>query len=102
MAEKKVNLNIFAKTETLPGQETEAGPDISDLDAGVIHASGVGLKTGELAALNDIADKLGIARNALMRFAIRWFIYNYRAGVIDMTRFVEQPPPPKKVLRMPK
>jgi hypothetical protein len=100
MADKKFNLNIFAKTETLPGQETEAGPDISDLDDGVIRASGVGLKNGELTALNEIAGKLGIARNALMRFAIRWFIYNYRAGQIDLTRFIEQPPPPKKTLRM--
>jgi hypothetical protein len=86
MADKK--LNLFAKTE-------------GDLDAGVIKTTGVGLREGEIAAIDDIAASLEINRNALMRFAIRWFLLEYRAGRVDLGAYIEQPPPPKKTLRLP-
>jgi hypothetical protein len=88
--------NIFAKTE--PG---EAPGDHSDLDAGNIRSTGVGLRAGEIAALDAIGEPLGLARNALIRFAVRRFLIEYRAGKVDLGQFIEEPPPPKKSLRMP-
>lgn len=41
---------------------------------------GVGLKGSEVAALDDIAAELGIKRNAVMRYALAWFVREYRAG----------------------
>lgn len=45
---------------------------------------GVGLKASEVAALDDIAAELGIARNAIMRFAIRYFLAEYEAGRVTL------------------
>lgn len=85
---KKSGLNLFSKTE-------------GDLDAGNIKAIGLGLREGEIAALDDIAAELDIPRNQLLRFAVRLFLLDYRAGKIDLQEYIEQPPPPKKSLRLP-
>ena len=90
--------NIFARTEP---DATTAAVDTSDLDKGNIKATGVGLTLGELAAVQAIADELQLARNAVMRYAIRWFIREYRAGKIDLVKNIHEPPPPKKKLSMP-
>lgn len=58
-----------------------------DLDAGVIRAMGVGLKTGEAEALADIAKRHGTTRNALARIAIRYFLREVIAGRVDVDRF---------------
>jgi len=92
--------DLFRKTET--AHQAEQPPaDNSDLDLGNIKATGIGLRAGELAALDSIAGRLGVARNALMRALIRWALIEYRAGRLDLAGNVEQPPPPKKRLRMP-
>lgn len=85
-----------------PQAEQPAPPaDNSDLDKGNIKPTGIGLRAGEIAALSAIAGRLGVARNALMRAFIRWAILEYRAGRLDLADNIEQPPPPKKRLRMP-
>lgn len=89
--------DLFKKTEQDPGEV-----DISDLEKGNIRSTGVGLREGEIMALDAIGDSLGgIARNALIRFAVRRFLIGYRAGLIDLSEYVEEPPPPKKQLRLP-
>lgn len=89
MARKSPRLsNLFARTE-------------GDLDAGNIKPIGVGLREGEIAALEDIAGSLDIPRNQILRFAIRHFLIDYQAGKIDLAEYIEQPPPPKKTLRLP-
>jgi hypothetical protein len=90
--------NIFARTEP---DATTAVVDTSDLDQGNIRAVGVGLTGGEMAAVQAIADSLGLARNAVLRYAVRWFVLQYRAGRIDLAKSVQEPPPPKKKLSMP-
>lgn len=98
MAKKQTGLeDLFKKTEARPA----GGVDLSDLDRGNIKATGVGLKEGEIAALDAIAESLNLARNALMRFAVRWFLMEYRAGRVDPGEYLEEPPPPKKTLRLP-
>ena len=52
--------------------------------------------------MTQIAARYGVARNSLLRFAIHYFILEYRAGKVDLTGMVEAPPPPKKKLNMPK
>ena len=57
---------------------------------GRIMSTGVGLKESEIEALNDIAKHTGIARNSLMRFAVRYFIKRYNRGEIDVMNYVEE------------
>lgn len=61
----------------------------------------VGLKESEVELLNNIAADYGIARNAVMRWALRWFLQEHEAGRISLASDVEEPPPPKRKLNMP-
>ena len=70
--------------------------DISDLDRGNIQSTGVGLRKGEIETLDAIGKSLGgISRNALIRFAVRSFLLDYRAGNVDLSSYVKEPEPPK-------
>lgn len=96
----KPKLSVFNRTEAT----TPAGApiDLSDLDNGNIRQTGVGLREGEIAALEEIGAELGgVSRNALLRYAARLLIHEYRVGRLDLARDVDTPPPPKKRLKMP-
>ena len=96
MAKKRANLdNIFKSTE--PGNMTT--PDVVPATGRTISV-GVGLKEGEVAMLDEIVDQLDVTRNALMRYAIRYFLTQYIAGEINLADDVEAPEP-KKRLKMP-
>lgn len=100
MARKKPDMtNIFARTEP-EGESTRAG-DNEDLDSGRITTQGVGLREGELAALNDLANRSGLTKNALARLAIRKFIIDERTGALDLSDYIEAPEP-KKRAKLPK
>ncbi len=104
MAKKQSSLDdIFKRTEPGAPPELRSGgqEDLSDFDAGTIHSTGVGLRMGEIEALDQIAAELGISRNALLHYAVRWFLVQHRRGLIDLAGAVEIPPPPKKRLRLP-
>lgn len=96
MAEKK-KLDIFAKTEP-----TTPPTDNSDLDEGPIKPIGVGVREGEVLALDKIAEHYGVARNAILRFAVRFFIQEFRAGNIDISQYIYTPPTPSKKIKFPK
>ena len=97
MTKKQDQGVIFKKTE----QEPAGAVDTTDLDVGRTLSTGVGLKEGEVQAIDALAAHIGVTRNALMRFAVRWFLIQYRTGNIDLAQFVEEPPPTKKTLRLP-
>ena len=89
--------DVFKKTESGPSEI-----DVSDLDRGNIQSTGVGLRKGEIDALDALGASLGgIARNALIRFAVRSFLLDYRAGKVDLSSYVKEPAPPKPSLRFP-
>ena len=95
---------LFRKTEKPKGLQ-QWPEDNSDLDLGRIMPSGVGLRTGEIAALDQIALRHDVARNGLIRFAVRKFILDYRAGEIDLGIITEPKPVtrrPLQRLKMPK
>lgn len=89
-------LDLFKKTE-------------GGLDEGNIKPMGVGLREAEIAALDDIAAELGahlgaepVARNTLMRIAIRRLIELYQAGELtldDLGGYFEIPDKPKPKLK---
>ena len=92
--------DIFRKTEAA------AGVDAPDLSEGNIQSTGVGLREGEIAALEAIGKELGdrmgtepVARNSLIRIATRLLIRSYRAGELDLVNFFELPEKPKARLR---
>jgi len=95
---KEPTINIFSKTEQADYQDV----DISDLDAGRTIPQGVGIKEGTIDALQSLASQFKISRNALMKFAIRRFLLDYRAGKINLSEFIEIPPEPKRKIILPK
>jgi len=48
-----------------------------------------------------LAAQNGLTRNALLHFAVRKFLLDFRAGAIDLTPMIEVPPVPKRKLRLP-
>jgi len=95
MAKQQVNpMNIFARTEPKP---TEGAA--MNLDAGNIKAIGLGIRTGEIEALDLIAGETGITRNQLLRFIVRTFLLDYQAGKVDLTDFLQSQN--TKTLRLP-
>jgi predicted ArsR family transcriptional regulator len=55
-----------------------------DLDAGKLTHITLGLKEGETKALDQIAEALGLSRNALGRYIIRRFLVDYLAGRVKI------------------
>jgi hypothetical protein len=52
--------------------------------------------------MDAIGESLGgIARNALIRFAVQRFLLEYRAENVDLSSYVKEPEPPKPSLRFP-
>lgn len=104
MADKQ-KLEVFRKTT--PGPTGQ--PDLSDLDAGNIKSTGVGIREGEVKALDQVGAELGeylgadpVARNAIMRIAIRRFLEDYRAGRLTLADLAERftiPDKPKPRLK---
>ena len=82
-------------------KKNESEKQNSDLDSGRVIPIGVGLREGEVSYLDQIALEHGISRNALIHYAIRVFLLNYRAGKIDISGNVEVPKSPKNKLNLP-
>lgn len=90
--------NPFRKTT---GQEPEPG-DNADLDEGRIVSAGVGITEGELAALDALAARQDVKRNALMRLSVRIFIERVRSGEINLDDYFVEPEKPAKRLKIGK
>jgi len=107
MAQKtKVNkpaqsLGIFSRSAGNPPAKAKAPADNSDLNSGKIAPVGTGLTQGEREALKSLAAEHELTLNALMRFALRRFIVQVRAGEIDLEAEQAEPAPVKKRLRLP-
>lgn len=94
------SLGIFSRTGSAPSS-TKAPADNSDLTTGKIAPVGTGLTEGERAALKSIATEHEVSLNALMRYAMRRFIVDVRAGKIDLEAELAEPEPVKKRLKLP-
>ncbi len=88
-------LNVFSKTEPEPGASFA-------LDSGHVRPVGIGLRDGEIAALDTIAGGYGLSRGSLMRIALRLFIRSYEAGQVDLSPYVAIPETPKNRAILPK
>lgn len=95
MAKKSQLTDLFAKTDT-------------GLDSGNIKPIACGLREGETAALDAIAAELAehtksdIARNSVMRIAVRRFLESYLAGELTLDElggYFKTPEKPKPRLR---
>lgn len=51
-----------------------------DLDEGRFRSVGVGLRDSEVDAIDLIAESAGVTRNAILRYAIRYFLRQYQGG----------------------
>ena len=88
MAKKQDLKAIFKPTAApTPSTKAEAAGEF-DL-AGNIKSLGVGLTTGEIAALGAIAESNGLTRNSLARVAIRYFLREVIAGRVIVADFIE-------------
>ncbi len=97
---KNQSLGIFSSSGSSPKVKAQPA-DNSDLNGGKIAPVGVGLMTGEKQALRELAEAQGLTLNALMRFALRRFIVDVRAGKIDLEAEQAEPEPQKKRLKLP-
>ena len=92
MAKKPSIVDMFTPTEQ-PAPPPSPAPSVApqvdpsraaaDVDIpaeGRTLATGVGLKESELELLDGIAAQLGVARNGLIRYAVRYFLKAYLAG----------------------
>ncbi len=95
MAKQQLD-DIFKKTEGKSTTKPEKSTEVPT--GGRTIPVGVGLKEAEVAELDKIVEKLDITRNALMRYAIRYFLSQYSVGAIKLD--VEEPEVKKK-LKMP-
>ena len=64
---------LFTKTEETEGEAAVPAE-------GYTRSTSVGLKESEIAILDAIAEAEGVARNAVMRYMLRWAMAEYRAG----------------------
>lgn len=89
MAKRPVIADLFTPTEKVeepspsPVPSVEPGTPAGAIDIpaeGRTMATGVGLKESELELLDQIAEQLGVARNGLIRYAVRYFLKAYLAG----------------------
>jgi len=87
---KRPTLNTDKESSLLSSTaKDEPEQNNSDLNEGRIVASGVGLKEGELAAIEALAAEYGITKNAFMRLAIRRFVEMVRRREIDLNDSIE-------------
>lgn len=60
---------------------------------GVLEATGkavtcgVGLRQSEADEIDRLAKQLGVARNAMLRFAVRHFLVRVQSGEIDLSAY---------------
>jgi ABC-type sugar transport system ATPase subunit len=92
---KKQPLEVFSKTEPEPGASF-------DLEAGHVRPIGLGLRDGEILALDTIAGGYGLSRGSLMRIVLRLFIRSWEAGQVDLSQYVAIPDTPKNKAILPK
>ncbi len=98
MAEKKRKIIDDPFASTTPGSG-QAGR--FDLDQAPTVATGLGIRKGELNAIETISGELGVTKNKFMRWCLRYVIQEYEAGRLDLKKWLEVPPEPKNDLRMP-
>ncbi len=89
--------DIFKKTEP---ESDRPGPNDMIPATGRTLSIGVGLKESEVSMLDTIAAELDVARNAVMRYAIRYFLAQYKIGAVNPAGDVREPEV-KKQLKMP-
>ncbi len=101
MARKAPDMSgLFAPTDPQPGaaevpSSARSAPAAEPVDRTL--PVGVGLKQSELRELDAIARELGIARNALMRYGLAFFLREYRAGRAEVVIEREE----KRRVKMP-
>lgn len=86
MAKKQADLDdLFKPTE--PGAEPDS---LADLLTGRTVSTGYGDKQGIIDALDAIAREHGVSRNELIRYAVRHFLRDYRAGRVVLEVEVQE------------
>jgi hypothetical protein len=77
--------------------------ELSDekLNSGRIISAGVGIKQGEMAAIEKLAKRYSVTKNALMRLAIRSWLKQVRDGEFDIAQHVHFPPAPSAKVVIP-
>ena len=81
----RIDDSLFRRTED-EGTETGAGAVAGARvpATGRTLSVGVGLKESEVDLLDAIAAELGIARNALLRYLVRYGLSQYRSGRLEV------------------
>lgn len=86
----KIDPDMFKETTPRPTIDLKTG--VVDLPAeGPTTQLSVGLRASELAVFDGLCQEHKLARNALARFAIRYFLKAHLRGDVDLAPFVKPP-----------
>lgn len=81
----RIDDSLFRRTEDEPTNHSATGAVPAGVPAtGRTLSVGVGLKESEVDLLDAIAAELGIARNALLRYLVRYGLAEYRSGRLEV------------------
>lgn len=106
---KEVQANSFSSPFDDDGARNEiqstrvSGVNVPvDFDTGKKSNLGVSLTASEIQFITDLAGVLGTSRHALLKYAVRRFLVDYRDGKVDLTGDVSPPERvPKNKLNIP-
>ena len=62
----------------------QTSSNLRDLDEGMIKSVYLGLREGELKAIDSLANRLGVPRNEVVRYAIRQLVREYDGGKAEI------------------
>jgi len=80
----RIDDSLFRRTDEGATPTGDTGRGVHVPATGRTLSIGVGLKESEVDLLDAIAGELGIARNALLRYLVRFGLGEYRSGRLDI------------------
>jgi hypothetical protein len=73
-----------------------------DLDQEPTVSTGLGIRKGELLAVELLAQRYDVSRNAFIKFCIRYIITEVREGRLDPSEYLRPAERPKREFNFPK
>ena len=70
--------------DTMKGKDDPRRSTTTAADTSEVRTRGLGLKSNEWDALEDIGADFGLTRHGMAAYAVRYFLAKYRAGEIEL------------------
>ena len=67
----------------MPRQMSKSSRDLN-LNSGELKSINVNIQEGQLIAIDELAWKIGVSRDALLRYALGYFSQQHKAGLVTI------------------